>query len=366
MATRRQALTGLGALAVTGVGMSQLTPAMAAPKGTKSTSAQAVRSAAAGGPLVGAVDVHAHYLTPTYRQALINAGITQPDGMPSIPQWSADSALATMDTTGIAVAMLSVSSPGFDFGEAGKVSDLVRQVNEEGAAIVKAHPTRFGLMASLPLPDINAAVAEVNYAFDVLKADGIALETNYGGTYLGDPSFSPVLAELHKRNAVVHLHPTSPACWEATSLGAPRPMIEFLFDTTRTITQLILGGVLLKYPGIRFIVPHTGAALPVLADRISAFDLTQPSPVDVIGALKRLHYDVAGFALPRALPALLNLVGPETLLYGSDFPFTEDPIVKLLAAQLAGTTVLTPQQKQAMLNGNAAGLFPRLKNMARL
>jgi 6-methylsalicylate decarboxylase len=356
MTTPRQTPIGAGAETATGVmGLSS----QAQPGQDTDPSGQ---SRSAGDfPLPGAVDVHAHYITPTYRQALVEAGLDHPDGMAIIPDWSADRAFALMDSTGIATAMLSVSSPGFPLNDRATTRRLVRYVNEEGAALVKAHPDRFGLFASLPLPDVEASIEEVRYAFDILRADGIALETNYQGSYLGDSTFAPLLAELDQREAVVHLHPTSPACWQGTSLGRPRPVIEFLFDTTRTITQLILDRVPETYPRIRFIVSHTGAALPVLADRIAAFaTLESVPPVNVIAALRGLYYDVAGFPLPRALPALLNLVDPDKLLYGSDYPFTPEPVINALALQLSNTETLSLAEKRMMFSRNATSLFPRL------
>ncbi|WP_312038359.1 amidohydrolase family protein [Streptomyces galbus] len=312
-------------------------------------------------PLDGAVDVHAHSLTPSLRGAMIAAGHDRPDGMPAIPDWSAPDALALMDATGVAVSMLSVSSPGVHLGDTARTVALARTVNDEGAALVAAHPDRFGLFASLPLPDVDAAVAEAAYAYDTLHADGIVLLTHYDGTYVRDPAFEPLMAELDRRRAVVLLHPTSPAGWRETCLGRPRPMLEFPFDTTRAVARLVLDRVLTDHPRIRFIVPHAGAALPVLADRIAAFAfLETETPVDVVNALRTLHYDVAGLALPRALPALLQLVGADRLLYGSDHPFTAGWVVEGMASTLASHDFLPPDGKQALLSGNAARLFPRL------
>lgn len=314
-------------------------------------------------PLHAAIDVHAHFVTPRLREAMIASGHGQPDGMPEIPQWDPQTALAMMDRTGISAAVLSVSSPGVLLSDDPvDVRDLARSVNEEGAGVVAKYPDRFGLFASLPLPDVPSAIAEIRHALDDLGADGIALETHYRGIYLGAAEFEPVMQELNDSAAVVHIHPTSPACWPQTSLGRPRPMIEFLFDTTRALTSLALNGVLDRHPDIRFIVAHSGAALPVLADRIAAFAFTENSqqPVDVLGALRRLHYDVAGFALPRALSALLGLVTTDRLLYGSDYPFTPDWAAHGLAEALAGTDVLTDDDRALLSRGNAVSLFPRL------
>ncbi|MFE4176597.1 amidohydrolase family protein [Streptomyces sp. NPDC056909] len=313
-------------------------------------------------PLAGAIDVHSHFITDRLRAAMRQAGVTEPDGMPAIPDWDPVSALSHMDTVGIRTAMLSVSSPGVGFGDPAATRDLAGSVNEEGAELVRAHPGRFGLLASLPLPDIPASLAEAEYALDQLGADGIALQTHYQGHYLGDPLYEPLMALLDARRAVVCLHPTSPQCWKDASLGYPRPMLEFPFDTTRAVAHLILSGTLRRHPRISFIVPHAGAALPVLADRIAVFALMRAEgpPADVLKELATLHFDLAGFALPRALPALLQLTDAQHLLYGSDYPFTPDWAVEGLARTLAGG--LDPTAQEAMLRHNALRLFPRLRD----
>lgn len=146
-----------------------------------------------------------------------------------------------------------------------------------------------------------------------------------------------MISSLDRRHARVFLHPTSPPCWERTSLGRPRPMLEFLFDTTRAVANLVLGGTVARHPNIEWIIPHAGATLPVIADRIAAFAfvLADVDPAaDVYGDLGRLHYDVAGFALPRQLDALLALTTIDHLHYGSDYPFTPERVVSLLTDQL--------------------------------
>jgi 6-methylsalicylate decarboxylase len=192
--------------------------------------------------------------------------------------------------------------------------------------IVRDHPGQFGLFAALPLPDTDGALAEIGYAFDTLGAAGVIVETNAHGVYLGDQRLEPVFAELVRRRATVMLHPTSPPCWQQTALGRPRPIIEFIFDTARAVTDLILAGTLIRHPAMSVIVPHSGGALPLLADRIKAFMFASPPhgapEPDPVAQLHRLYYDLAGTPFPRQVPALLNLVSPSQLLYGSDFCFT--------------------------------------------
>jgi len=312
-----------------------------------------------------AIDLHAHFLPPRYRESALAHGQAHPDGMPALPEWNVPDAIAMMDDVGIRAAALSISSPGVGFlDSAQERAQLARGVNEDGAASVAEYPDRFGLLASLPLPDIDLALREIEYAFGTLHADGVGLHTHYDGVYLGDDRLEPAMAALDARGALVTIHPVSPCGWESVAFGRPRPIVEFLFDTTRAVVNLALTGVLDRYQRIRWVVPHAGAALPVLADRVDLlFSALSPpgSPrVDVITALRRLHYDVAGVPLPRALPALLTLVDSERLVYGSDYPFTNAAIVRRLAQGLVESPALDGALIRSVFSGNAERLIPRL------
>jgi predicted TIM-barrel fold metal-dependent hydrolase len=217
------------------------------------------------------VDVHAHFLTDHYIQAATDAGHRYPDGVPGWPSWNAAQHLELMDQWGIATAILSISSPGVSFGDPTATQALARHVNDAGAEIHRAHPSRFGHFASLPLPDVDAALTELAYAMDQLGGDGVTTETNIDGIYLGDARYEPLLAELDRRHTPVFVHPTSPLHPEAVSLGRPRPMLEFLFDTTRTVSDLVFTGRLERYPDIPWIFTHGGGTLPLLTDRMELF-----------------------------------------------------------------------------------------------
>lgn len=310
--------------------------------------------------MTGAIDVHAHFLPDFYRDALLANGHEQPDGFPHIPEWSAPEHVAAMDRMGIATSLLSVSSPGVHFGDLAITRDLARAVNEEGRRAVVDHPRRFGLFATLPLPDVDAAMAEIAYCSDHLDVAGFALLTNIAGTYLGDQSLRPVFAELDRRRARVFIHPTSPPCWEHTALGRPRPMLEFLFDTTRAVVDLILSGVVAAHPGIEFVVPHAGATLPMVADRVGVFSmiLGVPDGVDVLGDLGRLHFDLAGYPLPRQLASLLTLTTMDHLHYGSDYPFTPEFAAAASRQRLA--EVDDPVALFETLRQNTERLFPHV------
>ena len=191
------------------------------------------------------------------------AGIETVDGFP-IPAWSEVSALARMDEWGIETAILSISAPGIDFTSGGNARSLAKSINENLAEMISRHPRRLGGFGILPLPDVDAALRELERALDVLKLDGVVLYTNFGGTYLGDRTFDALFAELNRRKVVVYVHPVAPPNFDMGQLGFSAPALEFPFDTTRMIMNLVASGTLRRFPDFRMIVSHGGGTLPLL------------------------------------------------------------------------------------------------------
>jgi predicted TIM-barrel fold metal-dependent hydrolase len=275
------------------------------------------------------IDVHAHFLTDRYVAAAQGAGIIQPDGMPAWPSWSVADHLELMEHNRIAKAVLSISSPGVHFGDDAAAATLARDVNTYASDVSAEHPNRFAFFASLPLPCVEAAVDEAVHAIDTLGARGVILMSNSEGTYLGDPALDPLWEVLDARGAVVFEHPTSPPGAAVLALGRPRPMLEFMFETTRTITDLIFAGVQERFPNIRFVIPHCGATLSVVVDRIELFRSLLPGSHDRAQStlttrqqLQRFWYDLAGTPFPAPAKALVDVVGSDQLLYGSDYCWT--------------------------------------------
>lgn len=320
----------------------------------------------------GLVDVHTHYLPPFYAQALADAGLVKLDGGFPVPEWSEEAALAHMDKHGIEAIMLSVTSPSVGFLEDPAARQkLARYVNEFAADVVRRNPQRFGAFATLPMRDLDAAMVELEYALDHLKLDGVVVESNTDGVYLGDPRMEPIFAALHKRSATLFLHPTSPACFEAVGLGRPAPILEFPMDTARTVTDLVFAGTLSRYPNIKMIVPHAGGALPSLAHRIAMFSslpFLERKPAggaeEVRKVLDSLYYDLAGSAHDGAIESLRRLTSTKHILFGSDFPFTPPAGVDANVKAVRALSGLTPEEHEGIARNNAYALFPRLRREA--
>lgn len=315
------------------------------------------------------IDTHVHYLTKEYREAAQQGGHAQPDGFPVLPTWDPSSALEEMDRLEIGTSVLSVSSPGVHFGDDGDARHLARQVNEAAADLVREHPGRFGLFASLPLPDLDGALEELHYALDTLDADGVVLLSNHRGLYPGTPPLRELFEELNRRGTAVFLHPASPMNWESLLPGVPRPMMEFLFETTRTVVNLVISGTLEACPDIELVIPHAGAALGVLADRVAGMleivpQLGQVRYDRVLPALGRLWYDLAGFSTPRQLLVLREIVDPSRLLYGTDRPFANADRAVESQERLNRTPLLDEPEREGMYRDNALRLLPRLAVVA--
>lgn len=311
------------------------------------------------------VDIHAHILPPHYLDAMASRGVNDVDGFP-LPSWSVENAVAAMDANGIGTAVLSVSSPGTIFTDGEHAAAVARKINLTFAEMFVSHPGRFGAFALLPWNEADKAVVELRYALDTLGLDGVGLYTNVRGRYLGDPYFDPVFAELDQRGATVFVHPVRPPNFDAVSLELAAPVIEFPFDTTRSICNLIGSGALRRYPNIKFIFLHGGGVLPFLALRVSSLlpifrKLTPELTADeIMEQIRSLYFDLANASHPFALDAVTRLMPKDHLLYGSDFPFLPAATIAVAKRSLEEHGCFSPEELQGVYHANAMRLLPSL------
>ena len=273
--------------------------------------------------LGGYIDFHQHIMPPGYAQWIESrVGVTFPQ-----PAWSVEAALAAMDEMEVQGAYLSLSAPGAYFGDAQEAFEHGRAANELKASVAHRRPDRVGFFACLPLPDVDGALREIEHVFDVLGADGVVLLTSaWGGVYLGDPRFDPVMAELDRRHAIVFTHPTD--LWQSAPPGEIRaPYCDFLLDTTRAAMTMVPNGITTRYPNLKIILSHGGGFVPFHAYRM-AVEVVAPAPDESVAdrtahglaELRKFYLDVTSAATPTALPSILAFADPERLVYGTDFP----------------------------------------------
>jgi predicted TIM-barrel fold metal-dependent hydrolase len=268
-----------------------------------------------------------------------------------------------MDKSGVATSILSLASiPGVWFGlDAEGMRRMSRLCNEFAAKMLQDHPGRYGLFASLPMPDVDGSLAEIGYAFNSLKADGINLSTSFGDRWPGDSTYKPVFEELNRCKAVVFFHPYAPNCCGSLNSGVPPGVLEFPYDSGRAITSLLLSGSLARWRDIRWLFSHGGGVMPMLAGRVAFFagarkDIAEIAPNGILAELQRLYYDTANAAWPISMAGLLKMVPPSQIVFGTDFPY----VPTATQAEALGKNGLSSDALAAIQRDNAIRLIPRL------
>jgi 6-methylsalicylate decarboxylase len=309
------------------------------------------------------IDVHRHVIPGTYLTAMDHAGVSDPLHGVDYPHWDIETDLGLMDRHGIRAAVVSITFPGAEFAEGREAARVARASNEAMAQLVADHPARYAALALLPLPQVDDALREIDYALDTLGLDGVGLFTNHRGTYLGDPEFEPVLAKLAERDALITVHPAPPAAANQPNFGLPAPLYEYPFDTTRTVANLLFSGTLDRHPGLRIILCHAGGTVPYLARRLTYAATINPKlaprePHDLLGSLRHLYYETAMSANPYTLAALASFVGTDHILFGSDYPFMPESET---AETITGIReFFDPASLADIEQNNAVALVPRL------
>src|SRR5260370_14083418 len=266
------------------------------------------------------IDLHYHVTPP----ALIQALGAQPFAN-AASNWTLDQRLMDMDRNGVVAAMCSIAPQGDPLADASKAVRLARECNEYFARVATDHPGRFGVSASLPLPNVDAALREIEYAFDTLKADGIALFTVYGDKWLGDPAFDAVFAELNRRKAVLFTHPNTANCCRNLLPNVGDGTIEWGTDTTRAITNLLFSGTAARYPNVRMTFSHGGGTMPYLVERLEALakspKFASQFPQGFAAAAGKFYYDTTFTTIPHPMSPFPNPHPISQTPYGTAFPY---------------------------------------------
>lgn len=310
------------------------------------------------------IDVHHHFCAPAWREWAERQGLVNPKALPPWARWDAETALGLMDRAGIATAVLKPMLPA-RYESSAQLREAVTVTMRAAVEACEAHPGRFFFHAPLFLDDLEVSSWTLRQGLDELGAVGVNVTANYGGVYLGDPSYDGIFAELDERSAVVDTHPHNlpggpPGA--PTVPGLPNFLCDFLLDTTRAAANMIRTRTLDRFPNLSVILPHGGGFLPQIATRMESFAHAFDPPVEpaaVRDHLHRFYYDTAGPLSPAG--TLLATVSPDRILFGSDWPACPAPVVTDVAVPaLAADPAFTPELRRAVNRENALRLMPRL------
>jgi predicted TIM-barrel fold metal-dependent hydrolase len=311
------------------------------------------------------IDVHTHLIPRFWAEELKNRG-GDPSGW-GLPEWSPDSLLRFMDDEDIRVSVLSLTAPGIEGWRTDERAKMARRVNDYGADLVQKHPDRFGYFATLPLPDVDASLAEVEHAFESLDVDGVALHSNFDGIYLADPRFDPLWEELNRWSATVFIHPTTPPLMPMLP-GMPGPLTDYPAETTRTALHLVLHGHTGRFGKTKIILAHGGGFLPYAATRFAELSASLNPARSVEWATKALqsfYFDTALVA-PSGLPSLLAFAPSGHIVFGTDFPYASEKVSKTFTTNLDRYRDLAPETLESINRGAGALISRRVKDLAEV
>jgi aminocarboxymuconate-semialdehyde decarboxylase len=269
-----------------------------------------------------------------------------------------DARIAMMDRFGIDVSVVSLTSPNVHFGDEAVSVATARIANDEMAAGQAAHPERIRWFASLPWEYPDAALAELERCV-ALGAVGVMCVAHIGARHLIDPHFAPVWQALDARRMPVLVHPTAPLGAQAVNFGHERilmPAAGFMYDTTIALARMALDGFFERFPNVPIIASHGGGYIPFVNGRVDMFfgvETLQKFDIPKLPSdyFSQLYYDAIVYDT-AALRLVIDIAGPEKVLFGTDLPMPAD-VPKLFDL----VDARPPGEAAAIRGGNAARLF---------
>jgi predicted TIM-barrel fold metal-dependent hydrolase len=322
------------------------------------------KSRPAAPKIFNSIDVHHHIAPRAYINAIgpENLVNSYPGSRLAAYDWTPAMAVEMMDAGGTATAITSLYS-AHHLADHPDRRRLAREANEFAADMKRDYPGRFGSFAALPMPDIDGCLREIEYAIDVLKADGVYMVTSYNGKWLGNAAFAPIWQEMNRRGLTLYTHPTVPTFAEDLIKGIPDTAIEINTDTTRSIADVIFSGTSGRSPNVNVIWSHGGGTLTHIIERFTRLALRPQfaalMPKGFMHEVQRFYYDIAQVAHPVPMAAMKTLYPLSHILFGTDYTFrtSAEMSAGLLQCKLSG------KELRAIHRDNAAKLFPQFAKL---
>jgi predicted TIM-barrel fold metal-dependent hydrolase len=300
------------------------------------------------------IDIHHHFMPPEYVTTQREAMTALAPGFVHALQWTPEASLEVMDRNGIGLAVMTLAIPHMNGLAVDTAVGLSRYCNDYGDDLAVRYPGRFLTLAALPMPDVDAACAEVDRTVMRGGKIGAGLLTNYGDVWLGDTRYEPLFAALNERDAVVYIHPIVAKCCSGIMAQYPPAMMEFLFDTARCISSLAINETFDKFPRITFVFSHGSGAFPMVESRVQGWaDRVIGHPLGRVQTRPNIFVDTASVTTSTAFAAVRDMYGIERILFGTDYPYSDADSTVAELNRLA----LTPVERAAIDSGNALSIL---------
>ena len=274
--------------------------------------------------------------------------------------------IAAMDAAGIDVQVLSLTSPGVEQLDVADAIAIARDANDQLAAAVRRHPTRFAGFAALPTAAPDTAADELERTVRDYGFKGAIINGHTRGRYLDDQFFWPILERAEALDVPLYLHPTPPprAVVEVAYAGLS-PQVTMLLstgawgwhiETAQHVLRLILSGAFDRYPRLRLVIGHLGETLPFMLPR---FDIALPVQATGLGRpvsaylRENVYYTFSGFNWTPAFLDLFLQVGADHVMFSADYPYASMEEARAFLDRLP----VSPTDKERIAHGNAERLL---------
>ncbi len=261
---------------------------------------------------------------PCHRHVVISGNVYR---TVSNQAWDVDVRREDMDRLGVERHVLSpmpeLLSYWFDAKDGATLS---RYLNETLANMVAREPERFSALGAAPLQDIDYAIRELEFAVRTLGLAGIEVGSNVGGVPIGDPRFWPFFEAAEACGAAIFVHPLRPAGMDRlVGPASLEQIVAFPGEIGLAAASIITGGLMTRFPRLRIALSHGGGAIQTLLPRMqyaweSQRGLREAIPVAPTEAARALYYDDLLYSA-TAIRALVETVGDDRLMIGTDYPF---------------------------------------------
>jgi len=267
--------------------------------------------------------------------------------------------LEDMEKAGFDMQILTLTIPSVDIFPVDLGETLARVVNDEVARISRDNPDHFLGFATLPFLDPERTVRELERCVDELNLKGACIGTNINGMPLDDKRLYPFYERISEYDLPIHIHPRTPADKETYKDFRLGPMIGFEMELCVAVVRLVMGGVMERFPNLKFIVSHLGGAVPYLAERIQNCYEAYPECQENLSSpakevLKKFTYDTVSFFEP-ALMCAYHFVGAEGMVLGSDYPHVIGDIREAVTS-IQGLNI-PDSDKEKIFSGNMLRLM---------
>jgi aminocarboxymuconate-semialdehyde decarboxylase len=234
-------------------------------------------------------------------------------------------------------------------------------INDELSSLAQRYPDRFIGIASVPLQNVEKAIDELDRAVSRLGLRGVLMGTNVNGEDIDSPVFFPFYEKVEALGIPILIHPFSVMGGKRLKPYRLEPVLDFMFENTIALTKVILGGVLKKFPNLKFCFPHLGGTFPYLMGRISkVYGIYPEARVNIDeplqNYLKSIYLDTAYFN-PASMSCALSYFGIEQFVLGSDYPFLIGEPPELAIRQILDYPSISQEEKRMIFEENPLRLL---------